>query len=426
MKKAVFIKYFFLPVLIFQSDFCFSQKEYGIKIIDVLTSDSLHGRGYINNGDRKAAEYIASQFSELGLKSFGKNYFQYFSYSVNTFPDSMRVTVGAKNLVPGADYIVDAASGSANGTYRMVWVTPNNLDSCLKANSGKKDMIYAFDVRTESNPEKVKFYNQLINKLRRQNPVIKIQPEKLTWSVASDAFEYPLIEVLAGHIDSTAQQISVNISNQLKLNHQTQNVIAYIPGKNKKLKNQYFVFTAHYDHLGKMGSRATFKGANDNASGIALLLNIAKYYAKNPPAYPVVFIAFAGEEAGLKGSFHYIQKPLFPLKHIRFLINTDIAGFGEEGITVVNATKHEKEFSLLKEINQKENLLVQIKARGEAANSDHYPFSQSGVNAFFIYTLGGTKAYHDIFDTKENLTLYAFENLTRLVIEFANTIFTTK
>jgi hypothetical protein len=422
IKHLLFFNHLFLIL----NTCCYSQKDYGFKIIETLTADSMHGRGYINNGDKKAAEYIARQFAEMKLKSFGKSYFQHLSYPVNTFPDSMHISAGGKKLIPGIDFIVDAASGSAKGIYRLVWVTPAKIDSCLKANNGKKDVIYAFDYRTEKNAEKVKYYQQLMIKLTKQAPVIKIEPKKLTWSVADYAMENPLIEVLAGHIDSTAHNIYIHISNKIITQHQTQNVIAYIQGSNNKLKKNYFVFTAHYDHLGKMGCDATFKGANDNASGVALLLNIARYYAQNPPTYSVAFMAFAGEEAGLKGSFHYIQQPLFPLKNIRFLINTDIAGFGEEGITVVNATKHPEEFSLLKQINDKQNLLTQIKARGEAANSDHYPFSQAGVKSFFIYTLGGSTAYHDIFDIKENLTLYAFENLTRLIVDFANDVLSVK
>ena len=75
-----------------------------------------------------------------------------------------------------------------------------------------------------------------------------------------------------------------------------------------------------------MGKDTYFPGANDNASGISLLLNLAHYYAANPRPYSIGFICFAGEEAGLIGSKYFTEHPLVPLKNIRFLINTDLAG----------------------------------------------------------------------------------------------------
>src|SRR5205085_4755827 len=161
-----------------------------------------------------------------------------------------------------------------------------------------------------------------------------------------------------------------------------------------------------------------FPGANDNASGISLLLNLAHYYALHPQPYTIGFICFAGEEAGLVGSKYFTEHPLVPLKKIRFLINTDLAGTGEEGITVVNATEFPKEFALMNEINDKEHLLVKINPRGKAANSDHYFFTEKGVSAFFFYTLGGIKAYHDIFDKSETLPLNEVEDLFKLVVKF--------
>jgi Zn-dependent M28 family amino/carboxypeptidase len=87
-----------------------------------------------------------------------------------------------------------------------------------------------------------------------------------------------------------------------------------------------------------MGEDTYFPGANDNASGISLLMNLAKYYAANPQEYSIGFICFAGEEAGLVGSHYFTENPLVSLKKVRFLLNTDLAGTGEEGITVVNVT----------------------------------------------------------------------------------------
>ena len=96
----------------------------------------------------------------------------------------------------------------------------------------------------------------------------------------------------------------------------------------------------------------------------------------------------------------------------------DIMGTGEEGITVVNGSIYKSEFDLLKEINLTNAFINDVKIRGKSANSDHYHFSEKGVKAFFIYTMGGIKAYHDIYDRPETLPLNAFENVFKLITKF--------
>src|SRR5512133_227638 len=133
-------------------------------------------------------------------------------------------------------------------------------------------------------------------------------------------------------------------------------------------------------------------------------------------------MASAAEVAGILGSLYFCEHPLFDLSRIRFLLNIDLAGTGNEGIMVVNATKFQKEFKLLKELNEKENLLAAVKTRGEACNSDHCAFYRKGVPSFFIYTLGGSTAYHDIYDRPESLSMYAFQNYALLLTDFIQSL----
>ena len=79
----------------------------GRKHLDTLASEGFHGRGYVNGGDSIAADYIAAEFGRIGLKPLKDDFFQPFQFKVNTFPDSMRVTIDGKELRPGFDYIVD-------------------------------------------------------------------------------------------------------------------------------------------------------------------------------------------------------------------------------------------------------------------------------------------------------------------------------
>ena len=181
---------------------------------------------------------------------------------------------------------------------------------------------------------------------------------------------------------------------------------------------KYLMITAHYDHLGRMGSETVFPGANDNASGVAEMLALAAYFAKNPLQKNILFVAFTGEEAGLVGSKYFANNSPVPLDSIDFVLNLDLSGTGDEGITVVNATLYPKLFDQLVDLNSQGNFVVKVKKRGPAANSDHYYFTENGVPAFFIYTLGGIKAYHDVYDLRETLPLTEVADLQQLYIQF--------
>ena len=89
---------------------------------------------------------------------------------------------------------------------------------------------------------------------------------------------------------------------------------------------------------------------------------------------------------------------------------------------VVNSTAQQRFFDKLTEINKKDNLLVNVKPRGPACNSDHCPFVEKGVPAVFIYTMGGISAYHDVFDRPETLPLTEFDDLYRLLVAALKTI----
>lgn len=353
--------------------------SFGKKMVDTLTSPYFWGRGYTNDGMKKAADFLVAEFKAYGLEAMGKNYLQPFTYPVNTFPGKMELSVNGKELMPGKDFIVnpDAKGVKGSGDFEP-------LDSI-----------------------------QFIN--RKEMLIIKLQ-DKLTWSVAPEAASYSLILVDKKTLDKAPSSYKVNIDNKLVSNFKAANVCGLVKGTVKP--DSIIFITAHYDHLGGMGKDTYFPGANDNASGVSLLLNLAQYYAQHPQKYSIGFILFAGEEAGLIGSKYFTENPLVPFKNIRFLTNTDLAGTGEEGITVVNASEFPKEFAMMNAVNDDNKLLAKINARGKAANSDHYFFTEKGVPAFFFYTLGGIKAYHDVFDKAATLPLNEHEDLFKLIIKF--------
>ena len=402
-----------------------AQVEQARKWIDSLTAPDFHGRGYVQGGDSIAAEFLARRFREFGALPYKKDYFQRFHFQVNTFPGKMDVAINGSALKPGEDYVTDPVSGGGKGEWKIFEVSLGNLSqfaAILKSEKGKH-YCYVFDLGVMKDQDSLAAFQELMMFTAEVAPVIKLQEEKFMWSVATDfALKQPFIllkrEVYFG-LSADVNTLTLNIDQKLN-KHQTQNVIGYISGKNKKALP--VVFTAHYDHLGRMGNETLFPGANDNASGVAMLLALMEHYAKNQPERTVVFMAFAAEEAGISGSKYYVENPLFPLKKIHFLINMDLAGTGDDGITVVNGTEFKEEFLLLTRINQENEYLKEVKVRGKAANSDHYWFTQKGVPCFFIYTLGGVSHYHDIYDVAETLPLTKFNAYHRLLLDFVKAL----
>jgi Zn-dependent M28 family amino/carboxypeptidase len=251
-------------------------------------------------------------------------------------------------------------------------------------------------------------------------PLALILKRKLTYSVAHEAAPYCAVELLNKATLSEIKTAEVNIENKILTKYISKNVCAFVPGTGDN--DTMIVFTAHYDHLGGMGKGTYFPGANDNASGVSMLLNLVKHYGRNPPRYKTVFVFFAGEEAGLLGSKHFVEQNTLETGKIKFLVNLDLLGTGDEGIMVVNATEFRSQFEKLKQLSEEKKYLPAVKPRGKAQNSDHYWFTEKGVPCFFIYTLGGIKAYHDIYDRAETLPLTKYKEVFRLLTDFANSL----
>ena len=390
--------------------------HYARKVVDTMTSESMHGRGYVNDGDKIAANYIRTQFQLYGLKSFTEDYYQKFSFPVNTFPGEISMEADNKKLIPGKDFIIYSHSPSAKGKYAVLIADEKLVQKKRRFKRFlKKDFSNKILVVNDTGKQTDRLHDLLGNGSKAK--AIVALKDKLTWSVAQSVNDFPLIEVLRTSI-SNPKEIGFVIESKIIPNYPSQNVIGYIKGS--EYPDSFIVFSAHYDHLGQMGKDVYFPGANDNASGCAMLLNLAKRYSmpEHKPKYSIAFIAFCGEEAGILGSKYYTENPLFPLKNIRFLLNMDIMGTGEDGITAVNGSVFKEEFSNLVKINTQNKYIKEVKTRGKAANSDHYFFSEKGVPAFFIYSMGGIKAYHDIYDRSETLPLNEFENLFKLITSF--------
>jgi Peptidase family M28/PDZ domain len=172
------------------------------------------------------------------------------------------------------------------------------------------------------------------------------------------------------------------------------NVIGLLPGHDPNLRNEAVIVGAHYDHLGLGGfgsldpdsTGKVHNGADDNASGAAMLIQIAARLAQAPPARTVLFIAFSGEELGLLGSAYYVKQPVYPLSTTSAMFNLDMVGRLRNGRLIVYGTRTAKEFpALLDSLNWHAGF--DLKAQGDGYGpSDQSSFYAAGLPVLHIFT----------------------------------------
>lgn len=395
--------------------------SYAKKIIEKLCSKDFAGRGYVNEGDKKAANYIREEFTQLKLAPMGERYFQYFGFPVVSYPERVFFNADDNELMPGEDFIINPGCPSISGNFKVI-----RLDSAMVDNNNefkkwfKKNLKSYFLIVDELKGKK--FINQaradaiLKNEVNAKGLIFDNQ-ENLVWGVSMGFEPYPILYVKKGLLNRLTLKIRLTVDATLSV-HGTQNVIGYIKGSVQP--DSFLVVSAHYDHLGMMGKESIFPGANDNASGIAMLLDLARHYKENPPEMSIVFIGFAAEEAGLIGSLFFTENPLIPLKKISLVVNLDLMATGDKGLTAVNGTVYPTLFSLLQTCNSKGNYLPEVAPRGKAMNSDHYHFSEKNVPALFFYLRGEYHQYHDVGDTYKAITLSKYKEAFGLIRDFMN------
>lgn len=389
-----------------------------------LGSTEFSGRGYVNGGIDSAAIYIENEFSRLGLKPIGENFSQTFDIPVNNFT-SAELSIDGKKLKPGVDFILNAHSSSVSGEFKTIIIDEKIRTSKKKLNKiapkikGKILFLNRYETKDK---EALQWYDAVAH----SNPfgaagIIVLDSGNFSYSVAlyDNIFKHFTAQLAPDAFPTTpAKSVSCNIINNFIPKYPVKNVAAYLQGQ--EYADSFIVITAHYDHLGMLGE-ALFPGGNDNASGVAMMLDLARHLKKQNfrPRYSFIFIALASEEAGLYGSTWFAEHPMMNLKQVRFLLNLDMVGTGSSGITVVNGTKFKNEFQKLETLNDENKFINGVKERGESCNSDHCPFYQKGVPSFFIYTTGKDyQEYHNVNDKPEAVPMTAYNGLFRLIETF--------
>ncbi|MBR7034145.1 MAG: M28 family peptidase [Bacteroidales bacterium] len=425
----------FLTILLIACSFhTFAQLESGRKYLNDLCSERMHGRGYVNNGIQNAEKYIQQKFESFQLQNLFDEEGSSVTYSVNTFPDKLQLTIDGTQLTAGKDFMIDAISGGGTATLKCIPFNKKDLqDVCTGNNiSALKEKYKSKYAQTclifdETDTTLTSKQKEIINDwitldlvysdIYNIGAIVKITNQKLTQNIAGVCGNVPYFIVSDKSLKSKNIK-SVSFDVMQKLETVTTNNICYYIDNEKTDKSIFF--TAHYDHLGQFGP-VTYNGANDNASGVALMLTLAEYFQKHKDEIPInlYFIAFTGEELGMLGSKAFVNNHLYMnCDGCDFVINLDLVGTGDDGICVVNGKVFDKEMSLIQKINDENNYFKHIQVRGEACNSDHCPFYMKNIPSIYIYTKGGTQAYHDINDNADQLPLTKFNELFNLLVKF--------
>lgn len=356
MKRLAFVILFALmPAALLQAQ----DSAYARQIIKTLSSSRMYGRGASYNGDSIAAAFLSGEMKRLGLLPLQVDYLQHYTYDCYSLEGPISLRINGTELQPFTHYRVYNASRYA---------TPARIEKA-KWKKQLKDGTWLLGV------DQLDTYSPIVGPWR-ENPVC--------------------VEILDTLIPKRVRKINAEIPVQFRPNYKSQNVVGYVRG----VIDSMIVFTAHYDHCGTMGDGVVFPGAHDNASGVAAVMDLARMSAAHKPYYTMVFMLFSGEESGLKGSKYAAENPLIDYSKVKYLCNIDLFCGGDDGIMVFNAKSEKTKplYDQLKSMNDESHAAPEIRPRDNAANSDHYWFSNY-CPSIFILTMGQPYGgYHEPSD----------------------------
>ncbi|MEP0860622.1 MAG: M20/M25/M40 family metallo-hydrolase [Ignavibacterium sp.] len=440
-------------------------KESLIKTVSILSSKEFDGRLPGSEGYDKAAKFVANKFLEMKLKPFGDaGYFQFLNVEYNRIdtPVIFEAIIDSETISykHGKDFVLRGFSGANSFTLPVAFcgygISRPDLGYDDYQNVNVKNKIV---IVFKQNPKWKIDNKEWGNSYPREKSLIaKQQGAKgiLFVSLPNDEKPQPLIgSVLHGDgeqpTDFPQLHISIEAANQLlrkvgltinecqtKIDEKkkpfsfltrtkakvitttyyqkeakTMNVVALLEGSEPVLKNEYVVIGAHLDHVGSQAG-LLFPGANDNASGSAGVLEIAKAFVadKVKPKRSIIFVLFASEEQGLNGSKHFVENLIVPKEKIVAMLNLDCIGYGDS-IQVGNGKSSPKLWEIAKEINDK-NFKLMVNDTWSGGGADATPFHEKGIPSLYFISKYSYDHLHLPTDTVETLNPDLFEKIVKL------------
>ncbi len=260
----------------------------------------------------------------------------------------------------------------------------------------------------------------------RQIPVVHVGPAFIADLLGS----VDSVKALQASIDSTVHPNSFTISGAKVHVHTTtvatplptRNVVGFLEGSDRSLKDEIVVVGAHYDHVGWMrslvaGQDSIFNGADDNASGTTGVLEVAKAFAagKMRPKRSLLFITFAGEELGLLGSQAYVRSPTLTLEKTAAMLNMDMIGRnGPDTVSIGGTTRSPDLVAINERANKQVGLTLMYNIEKDFFRSDQASFAQKKIPVLFYHT-GEHADYHKVSDNPEKIDTEKLSKIARLV-----------
>lgn len=423
--------------------------------VSFLASDSLKGRQPGTVQDKIAAKYIRDEFREYGLTLLGKKGYQFFSFkNFNPeFEKGTSLTINGERLQLGRDFSAPTVNGSDSLCAKAIFIGKgDNVSFYEKVKVRRKWVViyYPLDQKYEYlNPKPIE-----IAKNQGAAGIIVVSNDTLSKYLDIDFQTLPNLplfilspdasaKLLApiGQSSEIAQKITENSITPQPLEMtvcgkvaklynsiETQNVVAMLRGSDPNYANEYIVIGAHYDHLGlgeTGGSRypgqlAIHNGADDNASGVVAMLEIAQKLASEPKKIKrnIVFVAFGAEEKGLIGSQRFVDSALIPIENIKAMINLDMVGRLRNRELEVHGVKTSLEAdSILNALNSDSLFHLKLVPDGFGP-SDHASFYSKNIPVFFIHT-GLHEDYHTPNDDVTLLNIEGMQNVSDYVFRLA-------
>ncbi len=445
-------------------------QDYYVEVVKELSSEKYYGRSNYNNGTIKAAEYILDQLQKADAQPIpqeaidkaweGKTrpqlqslqpefkslitpcearrwshgtplqlaYMQHYNFPLNAQRGAVELTVDGTTLQNTIDYTLKEFSPTFKGELEVVhltdnaYMTPENFCNHLNSDQyANKAVVIDYDhftkvMFTYPGIEVYKTYMVPLTKIGAL--ICKTEGEILPYFKSRNHYNTPMPVFFVGStFPADAKTVKIEVNAQM-IDNDAHNILAYIPGTENT--NKHYIIACHYDHLGICGPDNIFYGANDNASGTAMLLNLIRHFKQNPPKHSIIFAFFDAEENNLLGSFFYAQNPILPLEDILYFIELDMIGDNGNKIYCQISDNGGEGLQKLNQINTSmDDKFALLDCHPLDDYADHYPFALKGVPAIYMEVDGDTnKNYHSPRDTFENFSPRNYQRFFDLVTRF--------
>ena len=453
------------------------------KHIRYLSSDALRGRETGSQGDSLSAVYIRNELTSYGYKPFSGNGWQNFSVtkrvlagknnalSVNgtAFESQKDFTPFSFSSDSGLEAeVVFAGYGFNINADSLKWNDYHNIDV-----KGKWVLILRSDPETDNTRSRfIPFSGDrdkaLLAKDQGAAGILFVSgavsdPQDTFEAMSREGFSVGIpsfrikreladfilaksnnsITTLEKKLNETRVPSSFNTGTSVKANAEltreeaaTRNVVMFLPGEDSNLKNEYIVIGAHFDHLGMGGPGSSSRaidtigihhGADDNASGVAMMLDMAERFATTKGSHKrgIICIAFTGEEMGLLGSKYFADHSPVDLSKVNAMINLDMVGRLQESNTIqISGVGTAEGFKKLI-YTDTDTTLIKITLSDEGYGpSDHSSFYGKNIPVLF-YTTGAHLDYHTPNDTWEKINFKGMTEISPLVYKLASDLATS-